>query len=98
MSLFPYILEKIFYDPTRDFTCLDDSNTIPFHFVNDDFCDCLDGSDEPGTSACLNGVFYCTNLGFVGKNIPSSWVNDGVCGMFVTSTIEVQVVLLIIIF
>ncbi|XP_068622972.1 glucosidase 2 subunit beta [Battus philenor] len=67
------------YSPTKDFTCFDGTATIPFSYVNDDYCDCFDGSDEPGTSACLNGVFHCTNAGHRPENIPSSRVNDGVC-------------------
>ncbi len=75
------ILEKIFYDPSKDFNCLDGSLKIPFVFVNDDYCDCADGSDEPGTPACPNGVFHCSNLGYQTWDIPSSRVNDGICGM-----------------
>jgi len=47
--------------------------------VNDDYCDCLDGSDEPGTSACPNAQFYCVNKGFMSKHIRSNFVQDGVC-------------------
>lgn len=67
------------YDPQDDFTCFDQSRTIPFIKVNDDYCDCPDGSDEPGTSACPHGVFYCVNAGFKPMNIASSRVNDGLC-------------------
>lgn len=67
------------YSPTKDFTCFDGTVTIPFSYVNDDYCDCFDGSDEPGTPACLNGIFHCSNAGHRAVNIPSSRVNDGVC-------------------
>nr|XP_033780127.1 glucosidase 2 subunit beta isoform X2 [Geotrypetes seraphini] len=68
-----------FYDELKPFTCLDGSLTIAFDRVNDDYCDCADGSDEPGTAACPNGKFHCTNAGYRPQYIPSSWVNDGVC-------------------
>ncbi|KAJ2721159.1 hypothetical protein GGI07_004141 [Coemansia sp. Benny D115] len=61
------------------FRCLDGSKSIPFSQVNDDYCDCPDGSDEPGTSACNNGSFYCANTGHLPARIPSTRVNDGVC-------------------
>ncbi|KAI9201820.1 glucosidase II beta subunit-like-domain-containing protein [Polychytrium aggregatum] len=69
------------YESTNDlrFLCLDGSKHIPHAAVNDDYCDCSDGSDEPGTSACSNGRFYCINQGHVGASIPSSRVNDGIC-------------------
>uniref|UniRef100_A0A8C0GAG1 Glucosidase 2 subunit beta n=1 Tax=Chelonoidis abingdonii TaxID=106734 RepID=A0A8C0GAG1_CHEAB len=68
-----------FYEESKPFTCLDGSSTIAFEWVNDDYCDCQDGSDEPGTSACPNGRFHCTNAGYRPQYIPSSRVNDGVC-------------------
>ncbi|KAL3274019.1 hypothetical protein HHI36_015437 [Cryptolaemus montrouzieri] len=67
------------------FECIKSKERIKFSKVNDDYCDCEDGTDEPGTSACSNGFFYCnfeqsdlTKLNENGK-IPSSKVDDGVC-------------------
>ncbi|XP_054939415.1 glucosidase 2 subunit beta, partial [Physeter macrocephalus] len=68
-----------FYDESKPFTCLDGSASVPFDQVNDDYCDCKDGSDEPGTAACPNGSFHCTNTGYKPLYISSRWVNDGVC-------------------
>ena len=68
-----------FYVPTKDFTCLDGSDSLPFSYVNDDYCDCNDGSDEPGTSACANAVFFCPNKGHQSKYLLSSRVNDNIC-------------------
>ncbi|KAI8592754.1 glucosidase II beta subunit-like-domain-containing protein, partial [Geranomyces variabilis] len=47
--------------------------------VNDDYCDCPDGSDEPGTPACEKGFFHCLNDDHIGADIPTSRVNDGIC-------------------
>jgi len=58
-----------------------------FAVVNDDYCDCPDGSDEPGTSACsgisqpvLSG-FACTwsEGGRPERLVRLGSVNDGIC-------------------
>ncbi|KAI8966930.1 glucosidase II beta subunit-like-domain-containing protein [Mycotypha africana] len=69
------------YQPNNDgtWTCFDGSKTIAKSAINDDYCDCPDGSDEPGTSACPNAMFYCANKGHIPAYIKSYAVNDGVC-------------------
>lgn len=70
-------------DANNEFTCLKTKLTIPYEYVNDNFCDCEDASDEPSTNACVNGTFYCDTqfhsrpVAF--NSIPSSMVNDGIC-------------------
>lgn len=74
------------YDPNSatQFACLDGSKSVPWTAINDDYCDCPDGSDEPGTSACEGrsaARFYCKNEGFEEGWVLASRVNDGICGM-----------------
>ncbi|KAL3619753.1 hypothetical protein CASFOL_034665 [Castilleja foliolosa] len=62
--------------------CKDGSKSFTRNRLNDDFCDCADGTDEPvkvGTSACPSGKFYCRNMGSTPTYLFSSRVNDHIC-------------------
>eukprot|EP00656_Telonema_subtile_P025117 TRINITY_DN27233_c0_g1_i1.p1 TRINITY_DN27233_c0_g1~~TRINITY_DN27233_c0_g1_i1.p1 ORF type:complete len:297 (+),score=51.36 TRINITY_DN27233_c0_g1_i1:133-1023(+) len=67
---------------TEKFECLSGGKLVqlPSSKINDDYCDCSDGSDEPGTSACQgNNRFYCAHTGKRKQFVWSVAVNDGVC-------------------
>lgn len=63
---------------------LDPSIVLSYDQINDDYCECPDGSDEPGTAACpytkeSPKVFYCANEGYIPRDIENYKVGDGVC-------------------
>ena len=74
---------RIFVD--QKFRCIDGSKEILWDRLNDDFCDCSDGSDETFTNACRNGKFYCTKQlrHQTGRGhdvfVRTSRINDGIC-------------------
>lgn len=78
-----HISQAEMYSPDSNgkFKCLLSEKLISFKSVNDDYCDCDDSSDEPGTSACPQSKFYCTfqNPDIEPQFISGSRVNDGVC-------------------
>ncbi|GAB7357074.1 hypothetical protein MBLNU459_g7888t2 [Dothideomycetes sp. NU459] len=63
---------KFYKDPST-FTCISNpSIQLSLSQINDDYCDCPDGSDEPGTSACS----YLSSLS---PHFPSDATNkDGI--------------------
>ena len=76
-SIAKYMKLKVAQCPAGLFTCGDPSGRmIPCGHVNDDYCDCLNGRDEPGTAACSahGAMFACASDG---RLIPSAFVDDG---------------------
>eukprot|EP00659_Diplonema_papillatum_P007532 gene7532-11539_t len=71
------------YPDKAEFKCFEGGNVVPWDKVNDDYCDCDDGSDEPGTAACSSltprALFYCANKGHKAEKVVQSRVNDGIC-------------------
>lgn len=75
------LYEPIEVDGVKKWKCLGSNTYIDFDQINDDICDCPDGSDEPGTHACpMEGLtFHCSNKGHFAQDIPRFMVGDGVC-------------------
>ncbi|KAK9878863.1 hypothetical protein WA026_003695 [Henosepilachna vigintioctopunctata] len=74
-------IDKLLHNSKNNkFICIKSMEEIAIDHVNDNYCDCLDGSDEPRTNACVASVFYCNsqNPNFH-NSIPSSRINDGIC-------------------
>ncbi|KAJ7562954.1 hypothetical protein O6H91_03G090200 [Diphasiastrum complanatum] len=67
-----------YYDSST-ILCRDNSKSFLRERLNDNFCDCTDGTDEPGTSACPESRFYCKSAESGTENLFSSRVNDGIC-------------------
>jgi hypothetical protein len=61
----PDLISKYAPLASGNWRCLDGSREIPWAFVNDDSCDCPDGSDEPGL---VSRVVACTRVN-------SEWYN-----------------------
>ena len=61
--------KKYVADSQGRFWCLDNSLAMAWANVNDNYCDCPDSSDEPSTSACPAGKFFCSSND---QPIPSS--------------------------
>jgi protein kinase C substrate 80K-H len=45
------IRNLVFLFDNSNFSCIKQQR-IPYDALNDDYCDCIDATDEPGTSAC----------------------------------------------
>lgn len=67
----------------RTWKCLGNPEIVlSYDQINDNYCDCPDGLDEPGTNACPyneKAKFYCANNGHIPGYIENYKLNDGVC-------------------
>ena len=63
----------------QTFKCLDGSKTINLTKFNDNYPDCADFSDEPGSYFESGTKFYCINKGWEPQYIEKWKVDDGVC-------------------
>ena len=81
------LLLLLFTSLSTALTC-DDDVVLPASFLNDDYCDCMDRSDEPLTSACStfnvslthpSSTFLCPNLGFLSLHLPTTFLSDRIC-------------------
>jgi protein kinase C substrate 80K-H len=69
---------------SNQFRCDNGKTVLRFAALSDDYCDCADGTDEPGTSACAHAsqatpTFYCANIGHESRMLFPSLVDDGFC-------------------
>ncbi|CAI5721610.1 unnamed protein product [Peronospora destructor] len=69
---------------SNEFSCVVGGKltNLPINRVNDEYCDCDEGDDEPGTAACshvIMSVFHCENDGVLAGKIHTSRIHDGIC-------------------
>lgn len=65
-----HLKERSFYIAIEGkFTCFKSGEVIEFSKVNDNYCDCADSTDEPGTNACPDGQCFGKIFEFVLKSL-----------------------------
>ncbi|CCE72924.1 Piso0_000529 [Millerozyma farinosa CBS 7064] len=78
-----YYEPKIGSSGEKTWACLNHPEIVlSYNQINDDYCDCPDGSDEPGTNACPYSPelkFFCRNDGHFPGYLENYKLNDGVC-------------------